>query len=123
MSHKKNLDQDFNKRLEEIKRKYTSPCKPSKTISTPMTPIDVGLSSKRLSITNENIFKTEESMTPTKITDKSLKDTPLPSSFHERQPLGTLNSTFSYPNQSFQAVHFGKRAIEGHRINSIDKIN
>jgi hypothetical protein len=41
-------NQDFSKRLEEIKRKYTSPTR-TKTISNPMTPIDL---SKRSTIVN-----------------------------------------------------------------------
>ena len=41
-------NQDFSKRLEEIKRKYTSPTR-TKTISNPMTPIN---HNKRSSIGN-----------------------------------------------------------------------
>lgn len=41
-------NQDFSKRLEEIKRKYTSPTR-TKTLSNPMTPIDFN---KRSTIAN-----------------------------------------------------------------------
>jgi hypothetical protein len=41
-------NQDFGKRLEEIKRKYTSPTR-AKNTSNPMTPIDLN---KRSTIAN-----------------------------------------------------------------------